>query len=251
MLARFGSNMRREGSSRFRQMHWAIWPAIIVLSFFMAIVSFLLMAQGLMMVGFRLPIGGVTASLAVSVIVYALTLGYILLIARQWNKKLSVSDAGIQRTLSWQDIGLGLTGFLIYAAIATALIEGAKLLLAPSLMSQPQDIGFTSAYGGERVLALMVLVVVAPIVEEVIFRGILYGKLSQSTLPKWASICITSLLFALAHGQVNVGIDVFALSVMACLLRDATGSIWAGVILHMVKNGITFYVLFVARNTPM
>jgi len=31
-----------------------------------------------------------------------------------------------------------------------------------------------------------------------------------------------------------------------CTLRIVTGSIWAGVLLHMIKNGLAFYVLFVA-----
>ena len=238
-------------SSRLRRINWTIWPLIIALSFFMAIMSFYLMIQAGRLLGVQLPIQGATASLAVSVVVYVLTLGYIFLAAKVFNIKISATDTGVQRALSWQDIGLGLGGFVIYAAVATALMEIAKLLLAPGVINQPQDIGFTAVYGVERVLAFMVLVVVAPIIEEVIFRGILYGKLRQSTLPRWAAIGITSLLFALAHGQLNVGIDVFVLSVMACLLRDATGSVWSAVMLHMIKNGITFYVLFVAQNSAL
>jgi membrane protease YdiL (CAAX protease family) len=243
--------MKRDDSSRWRKLGWLTWPLILVVSFFMATTSLYLLILAGRMAGLQLPVQGVTASLAISVVTYGLTLGYIFFIAKLFKKRVTARDAGVQRPVSWQDIGLGLGGFVIYAATATALLEAAKLLLSPEMVNQPQNIGFTAAYGGERVLAFMVLVVVAPIVEEVIFRGILYGKLRQSALPRWASIGITSLLFALAHGQVNVGIDVFVLSVMACLLRDATGSIWASVILHMMKNGLTFYALFVVRNMPM
>jgi len=243
--------MKRDATSRLRQIGWTVWPLIIMLSFLLAIVSFFLAVQAGRLLGVQLPVQGVTASLAISVVVYGLTLGYILLVAKLFNKNFSASDTGVERALSWQDIGLGLGGFVIYAAVATALMEIAKLFLPPGVINQPQDIGFTAVYGVERVLAFMVLVVVAPIIEEVIFRGILYGKLRQSTLPRWAAIGITSLLFALAHGQLNVGIDVFVLSVMACLLRDATGSVWSAVKLHMIKNGITFYVLFVAQNSAL
>jgi membrane protease YdiL (CAAX protease family) len=53
-----------------------------------------------------------------------------------------------------------------------------------------------------------------------------------------------SALFGLAHMQWNVAIDVFVLSMVACYLRELTGSIWAGIILHCLKNLIAFIALF-------
>jgi hypothetical protein len=61
----------------------------------------------------------------------------------------------------------------------------------------------------------------------------------------WAAIIITSLLFGAVHGQWNVAIDVFVLSLVLCSLREVTGNIWAGVLLHMLKNGLAFYLLFI------
>jgi membrane protease YdiL (CAAX protease family) len=88
------------------------------------------------------------------------------------------------------------------------------------------------------------LIIVAPVAEEVLFRGYLYGKLRKS-VPVWAAIGIVSVLFGSIHGQWNVAIDVFALSIVLCVLREITGSIWAGILLHMVKNGLAFYILFI------
>jgi membrane protease YdiL (CAAX protease family) len=48
---------------------------------------------------------------------------------------------------------------------------------------------------------------------------------------------------------VNVALDVFILSIVMCGLREMTGSIWAGVVLHMMKNGLAFYLLFI--NTAL
>ncbi|RYZ49901.1 MAG: CPBP family intramembrane metalloprotease, partial [Sphingobacteriales bacterium] len=56
---------------------------------------------------------------------------------------------------------------------------------------------------------------------------------------------VTSIVFGAIHGQWNVAVDVFALSLILCSLREITGSIWAGVLLHMLKNGIAFYFLFI------
>ncbi len=80
-------------------------------------------------------------------------------------------------------------------------------------------------------------------VEEIRFRGWLYGKLRvrMSALP---AILITSVLFGIMHGQMNVGVVVFAMSVAMCISRVLTGTIWAGILIHMIKNGIAFYFLF-------
>jgi hypothetical protein len=94
-------------------------------------------------------------------------------------------------------------------------------------------------------------VIIAPIAEEVLFRGYLLGKLKKS-VPIWLAILITSLLFGAFHlvnsGNYswNLAIDTFALSIVLCSLRVLTGSIWASILLHMVKNGIAFYLFFIS-----
>ena len=46
------------------------------------------------------------------------------------------------------------------------------------------------------------------------------------------------------HFQWNVGVNVFALSVVLCALREITGTIYAGILTHMIKNGVAFYLLY-------
>ena len=65
-------------------------------------------------------------------------------------------------------------------------------------------------------------------------------------MPWWGATLLVSVLFGVAHMQWNVGIDVFALSVVMCILRERTNSIWAGFLLHAAKNFVAFYVTFVA-----
>ena len=90
----------------------------------------------------------------------------------------------------------------------------------------------------------MTLVIVAPIAEEVLFRGYLYGKLKGYVPAIWAALA-TSLLFGIAHFQWTVGIDVFILSMFLCGLRSLTGSIWAGILVHILKNALAYYILFI------
>ena len=38
---------------------------------------------------------------------------------------------------------------------------------------------------------------------------------------------------------------VFAMSIVMCAVRELTGTIWGGILIHILKNGIAFYFLFV------
>lgn len=155
------------------------------------------------------------------------------------------ADLGVSRLPSWTDLALAPAAFVVYF-IATALVTTAVSLLVPGFdLDQAQDVGFTSlTQQYEYILAFITLVVLAPVAEELLFRGYLYGKMRRLT-SIWLAALVTSVVFGVVHGQWNVGIDVFVLSLVMCGLREMTGGIWAGILLHMLKNGLAFYILFI------
>lgn len=183
---------------------------------------------------------------AMSAVIYILTL--LIVIGLPWlikQKKTTRKDIGIDRLMSWFDIIAAPVGFIVYLALTIALTALATHFLPWFDVNQVQDTGFDQLNQKyELLLAFVTLIVLAPIAEEVLFRGYLYGKLKKA-IPTWVAILITSLLFGLAHMAWNVGVDTFALSIILCLLREVTGGIWASILLHMTKNGIAFYVLFI------
>ncbi len=194
-----------------------------------------------------------------SALSYVLAMFFIItipnLIAKQ-RRKSSLStnrtELGLKGWPTWTDIGLAPVGFVVYLLLAAALT--ALFNLFPWFnATQAQELGF-SVYimGFDRVVAFITLVVVAPIAEEVIFRGWLYGKIrekfSQEVPEIWSvllSILLVSILFGVIHLQWNVGVNVFAMSVILCGLREITGTIYSGIILHMLKNGVAFFLLYV------
>jgi CAAX protease family protein len=182
----------------------------------------------------------------VAALAYMLTL--VLVIGVPWwtrGRRSTRQDLGLTRWPSWLDIGLAPAGFIVYF-LGSALLVYLIMLIVPGFdLEQSQDVGFSnlSRYY-ELILAFVTLVIVAPLAEELLFRGYLYGKLRKS-VPIWVAMLIVSALFGLVHGQWNVAVDVFALSLVMCTLREITGSIWAGVLLHTMKNGLAFYLLFI------
>ena len=164
----------------------------------------------------------------------------------------SRDELGLRGLPTWVDIGLAPAGFIVYLFLAAGIT--ALFNLFPWFNAEEvQQIGFdTYIVGFDRIIAFLTLVVVAPIFEELIFRGWLYGKLrhrlNKDTSDKASiiiSILVVSLLFGLVHMQWNVGVNVFAMSIVLCALREITGTIYSGIILHMLKNGVAFYLLYV------
>lgn len=186
---------------------------------------------------------------------YSLTLLLVLLapklIVKSKSKKLqadfgtNAEELGFKTLPTFVDIGLAPVGYVIYLAIA-AVLTNLMSLFPWFNAEQAQDVGFSYFITtGDRVIAMIALVFIAPIAEEIIMRGWLYGKL-RSRMKVPLAMLLVSALFGVLHGQWNVGVGVFALSLVLCGLREITGTIWSGILLHMLSNGIAFYLLYVA-----
>ena len=198
-----------------------------------------------------LPLEALTTPLAnsiYSVISYGLSLLIIVVLPpilfKDKIKKITRERLGFKGLPTWTDVGLAPVGYIVSILVAmglTAIFNQMAWFNA----NEAQELGY-SIYmqGWERGLAFIMLAVLAPIVEEIIFRGWLYGKL-RIKIPKWVAILATSFLFGLVHLQWNVGITVFAMSVVNCLLREVTGTIYAGTLVHILNNSIAFYLVYV------
>jgi hypothetical protein len=171
------------------------------------------------------------------------------------------------RGLSLRDIGwrrfrpmaivYALSGFALYF-VGYAVLLALASTLAPDLnVNQQQDIGFQRVSGtGQLVVTFLSLVVLPPLAEETLFRGFLFTTFRRRMSFLLATL-LTSTLFAIPHllesqgsqGLLWVaGIDTFVLSLVLCVLRERSNSLWPGILLHGLKNGIAFVSLFVLHS---
>ena len=181
-----------------------------------------------------------------SAVMYILSLLLIVLVPyifRKWQT--SREEIGLSGAPTWTDIGLAPAGLIVYFLLAAIIMMLVQVIFPWIDMEQAQDVGFDNLTNNiDLLIGFVSLVIIAPIAEELIFRGWLYGKLrTRINLP--LAIFIVSLLFGLLHGQWNVGINVFIMSIILCLQRELTGTIYSGILLHMLKNGIAFYLLYI------
>lgn len=90
-----------------------------------------------------------------------------------------------------------------------------------------------------RVLSIAIL---APLLEEMLFRGLIYDTLRTAMARPWA-IAIGSLLFGLLHGHPVWIAYAALLGAVMCLVRDACNSLWASVAFHMAVNLMGSFLL--------
>ncbi len=169
------------------------------------------------------------------------------------------------RRLSMKAIGLvkphakealyALIGFGIYFLAYIAIFFVVQKLVPQINLDQKQEIGFETAKSTkDMIFVFLSLVILPPIAEEILVRGFLYTGL-RTKLKFIPAAIITSILFAMAHLQFGSGapllwaaaIDTFTLSMVLVYLRETRNSLTASIILHMLKNGMAFMLLFVFK----
>lgn len=89
---------------------------------------------------------------------------------------------------------------------------------------------------------LVTACVIAPVFEELIFRGRLFSILNRTT-SSLVSAMLTALIFGAVHGSVSVMIDGFVSGMIFSYVYIVKGSIIAPILLHMCNNAIAYAMM--------
>lgn len=90
---------------------------------------------------------------------------------------------------------------------------------------------------GNTFLLFITVGIMGPIIEEVIFRGLVYSEL-RKVLNVPAVIIIQALLFAVYHMNIIQGVNAFFIGVVLGIAVYKTGSIWPAIAIHISFNSI-------------
>ncbi|WP_455683283.1 CPBP family intramembrane glutamic endopeptidase [Thomasclavelia sp.] len=122
------------------------------------------------------------------------------------------------------------------AAWLTSLVMGYIMdLLSGIVIFETPDFS-TSESLISNICLIIYAIIVAPVSEELIFRGLILGKLKQYGYV-FASI-IVSLLFALMHGNLPQSIPTFIVSLFLCWVTLQSDSIIPAISIHMINNAV-------------
>lgn len=98
-----------------------------------------------------------------------------------------------------------------------------------------------------RILLGIIIAALAPIMEELFFRGILYKTIRLAFTPKF-SIPFTAFLFAILHSDPLGFLPLFSMGCLLAFIAEKSGTIVPGMIMHSLWNGGTFLVTLLIAN---
>ncbi|MEX0932199.1 MAG: CPBP family intramembrane glutamic endopeptidase [Candidatus Saccharimonadales bacterium] len=185
---------------------------------------------------------GITGGFTFYVFSRLLGLGLLWLILK--NRDATFRDLGF-RSFKIKASFKQLLGSVALFLIASELILLAAEHLLPSInFDQPQENFFLDASGNWEIsLAVIALVVVAPIFEEVIFRGLLLPALTKR-FNLFIGVVVSSLLFGLVHLQIPVIVVTSVMGLLLAWLYYRSGSLWPAILFHSLKNIIAVIIIF-------
>lgn len=159
------------------------------------------------------------------------------------------------RWAGWRRVFWLAPGGLVLTWIFAALLEQAGYIQwIEQLLGEPpvQEAVMLLQTSRDPILLgvmMVAVVVVAPLTEELLFRGYLYPVLKRFSGVSFSCV-LSGLIFATAHGELAALPTLFFLGMLLAVLYERTGSIWAPVGLHALFNSITVILSLLARMFP-
>lgn len=225
------STSRREGQpASFPYSNWGPWPA--VLGVLLALGTGVVLSVPVAIVD--KPVAGEDLSDAANALVQLATaLGFLLVpfaiaAGRGATVRQAASQLGLRRfrpsAIKWMFAAIG--AYLLFAIVYTAIFG------APEQKDIAENFGTVP-------VQILLIVIAAPISEEVCFRGMLFGGLRERW-PRIAAALLSGLIFGALHAVTGLSAvpPLIAFGFILALLYEKTGSIVPGIILHMLNNSV-------------
>jgi membrane protease YdiL (CAAX protease family) len=160
---------------------------------------------------------------------------------RMGNLQRPLDALGLRGAPTWRALRQGVWGY----GVAVALFALVALVVGDDLSHLlPAQMGARGLQTANLALYFLLTVIVAPLAEEILFRGFLFAGLRQRlNLP--AAALLSSLVFGSAH----LGLAVWSIAAVAVMgaffayLYERTGSLWPSVVAHTLHNLLAFVVV--------
>lgn len=126
-------------------------------------------------------------------------------------------------------------GLFVFAA--NIFVTEVNVILASfiSEISIPQAPDVVSVT--DKLIFMLMLAVVAPIIEELLMRGVIMRGLEGRS--KWFAIIVTGMFFGMIHLSYYTVAAKISVGILLCYIAYVTGSVYSGIIVHMINNGIS------------
>jgi len=142
-------------------------------------------------------------------------------------------------------LGLAILGFMVLQFTTGLLIEAMGAKEIPNFM---MNLEYPTLR--DKIFLLIAVVVAAPIVEEIVFRGFLLKGFSQSFMGTHGAVVVTSALWAVIHQQYEMAylIAIFVIGLAFGYARVLSNSLYIPMIMHGLMNLLAIVGLFYAKG---
>lgn len=177
---------------------------------------------------------------------------YASLLTSGWYFALSRNGASF-RDAGFRSVGAGPFLLMFLVVVPMMIVSGIAVQLSRVLFgdvpsTQEQVLGGEASLSSADYLLLLVIgVVIAPIVEEFLFRGLLYRYLRRRKSVAYA-VVLSAVIFAAAHFIPTLIPALFVLGIVLALVAQRYDSIYPAMMLHALNNGIGLTILYAALN---
>lgn len=177
--------------------------------------------------------------LAVQIVLAASLVGVAFVFARR-GSALEPAELGLRRSLV-PPLRLSVIAYLAYI--------GGAILIALAIQPEQEDVTDQLGYGESalaNVVVAALVIGVAPLTEEIFFRGFMFAGLRRR-LPFLAAGVLSAGVWGLFHytgpGTWGVVLQLAAFGVILAWLYERTGSLWPPIAVHALNNAIAFAIL--------
>lgn len=131
-----------------------------------------------------------------------------------------------------------------WTVLAGALLAmGLNLAISDIYMAVDGDPGrfeeATFHTGTPLVLAMLLYAVVTPVVEELLFRWLIYGRILR-IMGAPLAVCLTAVFFGFFHGNLLQGIYAALMGIALALVLCWSGNLWLSIVFHMAANAFVY-----------
>jgi membrane protease YdiL (CAAX protease family) len=165
---------------------------------------------------------------------FVVVLGLMLLVAIGSPKR---EVFALRRPTSWRRAAAIALGITVVIAVLSAVLDP---LLHPDREQGLAPTRWEPAHAGAFAANFVVVALLAPVVEELTFRGLGFTLLERFGRP--VAIVLVGVAFGLAHGLVQALPPLVVFGTGLAYLRSRTESVYPGIILHSLYNA--FVLLF-------
>ena len=138
----------------------------------------------------------------------------------------------------WKRSDLKNLGFVVMCTICLSVAFNNIICMSPLVqMSEEFQNASDAFYGGSIGIELLGAALITPILEELLHRGVVYGRLRRR-MGMWSAVVISALIFAVLHFNIVQFVYAFLMGIVFALVVEKTGRLSLTVIAHIVANTI-------------